>query len=271
MDRSRLYPSSRVRQSAFTLVELVLVIVLLGIIAAASTQFVGQSVDIYTTSVERDRLQQEGRFAVERMTRELRNALPGSVRVSSSGGTQCIEFMPVKAASTYLQPVAGAALTSLSVVDFPYTYTSGDLLAIYPIDANSVYVSSSALATLTGASAAAANQRTLSFNSHSFPNESPTRRLFIVNDAVSFCAADNALTRHAGYGLSATQAVPPANSILLAQNIRVVDGGVPVTVFDFTAGTPARSGVVHLDLRFSNAAQDEWMRFNQEVFLRNTP
>lgn len=263
---------SRAGQGGFTLVELVVVIILLGIIGAASTQFVRQGVEIYTTSVERDNLQQQGRFAVERMAREVRNALPGSVRVGgSAGNTQCIEFMPVKAASTYLEPaVDPSGKSSLSVVDFSYAYSSGDLLAIYPITGTNVYGSPSVLATLTGVTAPVTDQQLLAFNSFTFPNESPTQRLFIVDAPVSFCSSDNQLTRHSGYARTVTQAVPPNTGVLLAENIRVNDGGA-LTVFDFTAGTPFRSGVVHMDLRFSDTAQDEWIKFSQEVFLRNTP
>lgn len=260
-------------QGGFTLVELVMVIVLLGIIGAASSQFVRQGVEIYTQSVERDSLQQMGRFAVERMAREVRNALPGSVRVGgSAGSTQCVEFMPVKGASTYLEAAVDAAgKTSLNTVDFSYGYSSGDLLAIYPITATNVYGSPSALASLTGVSAGGTNQQVLAFSSTIFPNESPTQRLFIVDTPVSFCAANNSLTRHSGYSRTASQVVPPNTGTLLAENIRVNDGATAVTVFSYIPGTPQRSGVVHMDLRFSNAAQDEWIKFSQEVFLRNTP
>lgn len=260
-------------QSGFTLIELVMVIILLGIIAAATSQFIRQGVGVYADSVGRDALQQSGRFAVERITRELRNALPGSIRVGTDGVVQCIEFMPISGASTYLQPAADSAITTLNVIDFGYTFSSGDRLAIYPIAANNVYGSPSAIATLTAASAVVSDQQTLTFNSHSFPNESPTQRFFIVTSPVSFCAADNLLTRHSGYSASVSQPLPPSGQVLLAQNIRLIEGATPVTVFDFTAGTPVRSGIVHLDLRFSDAMSmgEEWIRFSQDVFLRNTP
>lgn len=258
-------------QSGFTLVELVLVIVLLGIIGAASTRFVRQGVEIYSDSVVRDNLQQQGRFAVERVSRELRNALPGSVRVGgSAGSTQCIEFMPVKAASSYLEPAAGSARTTLEAVDFSYSFSGGDLLAIYPIDTASVYGPSAVLASLSNVSSLAGNRQQLQFSSFTFPYESPTQRLFIVDQPVSFCVVDNALTRHSGYTRTIAQSMLPGISTPVAENIRIDDSGA-FPVFQFTAGTTYRSGVAQLDFRFSNAVQDEWVRFHQQVFQRNTP
>ena len=255
-------------RSGFTLIELVLVIVLLGIVAVASTQFIQQGVGIYVDSARRDALQQQGRYAIERINRELRNALPGSVRVATNASTQCLEFMPVKSASSYLQAVSNQAITSLNVVDFGYTFGSGDLIAIYPIDQSSVYSSPSAIGTLSGATAAVSDQQTLSLASKQFPAESPTRRFYIVTEPVSFCAVDNALRRYQGYARTATQVLPPNSGVLLAEHIRLVDGAGSVTVFDFTAGAAQRA-IVHLDLRFSD--DGEWVRFSQEVFVRNTP
>ena len=251
-----------------------MVIVLLGIIAAASARFVQQAMNIYIDATGRDALQQQGRYAVERMSRELRSALPGSIRVNSNATIQCIEFMPIQAASTYLQPVSDTAITSLDVVDFSYSFTTGDLIAVYPVDASSVYATPSALGTLSAATSAVAGVQTLSLTAKQFPDESPVRRFYIVTAPISFCAADNALRRHQGYGRTVTQSpLPPNTGVLLAEKVRLTDSGSNVTVFSFSAGTLQRSGVVHMDLRFSDSASlgDEWVRFSQEVFVRNTP
>ena len=269
---------SRLNQSqGFTLLELVVVIVLLGIVSVASTQFIVQGVSIYRDSASRQVLQQQGRFAVERMSRELRNALPGSVRVGTSVDTltQCIEFMPVKGASTYLQSVTGEeeeeAITTLNVVDFSYSFTAGDLLAIFPIDNSAVY-GGEALATLTGDAASGVDQQLLNLTSKLFTRESPTRRFYIVSTPVSFCAQEGSLMRHAGYTRTASQLFPPAGAVLLAENIRLDDGG-SIDVFSFATGTLQRAAVIHMELRFSNTATmgDEWIRFSQEIFVRNTP
>lgn len=255
----------------FTLVELVAVIVLLGVVAVASTQFIGQAVGIYSDSSRRDALQQQARFVTERISRELRNALPGSVRVAANAGNtvQCLEFVPLITASSYLQTVADVPISSVEIVDVGYSFSTGDKLAIYPIDETSVYQSPSAIRLLTAVGVAGPGKQLLNFSAYQFPSESPTRRAFIVNGPVSVCASDGQINRYSGYSLAATQAVPPAASaVLLAEAIRLNDSG-PVTVFEYSNGTLQRSAVVNMDLRFQS--EDEWLRFSQQVFVRNTP
>jgi MSHA biogenesis protein MshO len=132
--------ASSASQRGFTLVELVAVIVLLGVIGAATTQFIISGVGIYQDASRRDGLSQMGRFAVERVSREVRNALPGSIRVNISAGTQCLEFMPIKGASSYLGKVSETpAISNVSVVDFSYSYTNGNRIAIYTLDQGDLY------------------------------------------------------------------------------------------------------------------------------------
>ncbi len=265
------------KQKGFTLIELVAVIVLLGVVALSTTQFIKQGVGIYADTARRDNLQQIGRFAVERVSRELRNALPNSIRVNGN----CLEFIPIKGASTYLQSVTDAELSTLDVVDFSYSYSNGDLLAVYPIDTLSIY-NSFMLRPLAAPDAASGGQQTLNFSSapvSAFPNESPTNRFFVVTEPVSFCVDGNNLNRHQGYTQTEAQSVPPAGGVLLAENIQILDdsdndGLVDdvVEVFAYSPGTLQRAAIVHLDFRFSDAsANDEWVRFSHAVSVRNAP
>lgn len=261
------------RARGFTLVELVAVIVLLGLLAAISTQFLSGGARVYVDSLRRDALAQQGRIATERVARELRNALPGSVRVASDFGVQCVEFYPIVDASTYRGRVSDAAISSFEAVNFAYI-SGGAQVAIYPIDNNSVYgVGTVALAGLRQVDDALSDIRVVHLTApEQFANESPQRRFFIVSPAVSFCAQDGALSRYEGYATASAQPVPPASGgWLLADNIRLNDGGA-VNPFTFTAGTLERAGVVTLDFRFmDNTESDEWVRFSQQVFVRNTP
>lgn len=266
------------QQAGFTLVELVMVIVLLGVAGVGVSSLLTSGVQAYVDIARRDDLTQQGRYAVERMTRELRNALPGSVRVSSSGGAnavQCLEFVPIVAASSYLDLPVSAAASSFEAVAFSFSPQAGTnyYAAVYTSSESDVYNASpnNALRAISGVSSAASDKRTISFASPSqFPQASPQRRLYIVAGPVSFCAQDNLLTRHTDYAYTATQSLPPTNGITLARYIRIAENGAAYSIFNFTPGALQRSSTVQMDLRFSGkAGESEWVKFSQAVFLRN--
>ena len=278
------------RQSGFTVIEMVSVIVLLGILSAGVVHFIGDSTRIYVDNSRRSELTQQGRYAVERINREVRNALPGSVRASNNGATFCLEFMPVVAASSYINPVAGMPTQYVEVITHPDLVAggfNGSLAAIYAIDNNSVYgVASTSMAEINTISdenpaypddVAGDNLLTIALDApNNFPLDSPQQRVYIVNERVSYCAVDGLLTRYSAYGSAgAAQPLPPNTAgfggveFTIAEHIRVADSGV-VTVFEYTPGVLARTGVVHLDMRFrDDEASAEWVRFSHEVFVRN--
>jgi prepilin-type N-terminal cleavage/methylation domain-containing protein len=61
-------------QRGFTLIEIVIVIVILSIISAISIKFLVDSLQIYTMTVNQKALFDEGKLALERMCRDLRDA-----------------------------------------------------------------------------------------------------------------------------------------------------------------------------------------------------
>lgn len=266
------------RQSGFTLIELVSVIVLLGIVAISTTQFIRQGVGIYVDTVRRDNLQQQGRFAVERVTRELRNALPGSLRVLND----CIEFSPIEAASSYLGNVADFQKTSFDAVDFTYDSVSSRRVAIYTIENRDVYnFNRKAVIDLDSVEDVSSSKRTVNLKNysgpgHRFRNESPTKRFYIVTEPVSFCIRTNKLYRHDKYGWLKNQSDNTGDigsGVVLAEHIQTIDSnGNALSVFDFASGTLQRAGVTKLDFQFRDSSEaDEWVTFNHEVFVRNSP
>ena len=266
-------PRKLSKQQGFTIVELVAVIVVLGVMAVSTTQFIRQGVEVYVDTARRDNLQQQSRFAIERLSRELANALPGSVRINSDSTTQCVEYVPIVAATTYLNTITGVgAIGGVDVIDVGYAYSSGDSLAIYTLDNARVYGAVSNVIALTGdAAGPIANTRSLSFSPASFDEESPSRRAYIVSMPVSFCAQNNSLTRHTGYGFNLTQPLLPGNSVPIAEHLRIDDGGA-YTVFDYVPDSLQRAAIINMDFRFFDSSEsDEWLRFLREVSLRNTP
>ncbi|MGM0593038.1 MAG: PilW family protein [Pseudomonadota bacterium] len=77
--------SSHKQLRGFTLVEMIVTIVLLGIISAALAPFFFSAVSGYFDTQARARLTGEGRLALERLSRELREADPASISVNGGG------------------------------------------------------------------------------------------------------------------------------------------------------------------------------------------
>jgi MSHA biogenesis protein MshO len=263
--------------AGFTLIELVVTVVLLAFGALGISQFLGRVAETYVTVSQRESTTQVSRIAVERISRELRRALPGSIRVSSDATSQCIEFLPIEASSRYLDLPLTAPAASFQAADFPFTPRAGVdyYVAVYTLDPVEVYATGSANLTALDDVAAVDgdNQRQVNLAApHQFAADSPAQRFFIVTEPVSFCASAGALTRHAGYGFEASQPLPPGGGVLLAEQIQLLDGATAVTAFAFAPPTIRRAGLVSLDFRFLvSAVEDEWVRVSHEIFVRNTP
>ena len=103
--------SNRCRQhlsnvNGFSLIEMIVVIVVLGVLATGISTFVNFGTQVYTDATDREQVVSSARFAIERLNRELRIAMPNSIRVNANSLTgvnakQCIEFTPIVLSTTY--------------------------------------------------------------------------------------------------------------------------------------------------------------------------
>jgi MSHA biogenesis protein MshO len=89
------------QQSGFTLVELVIAIVIMGVIGGVVAVFMRAPIDAYFDSGRRAALTDVADTAVRRMSRDLRKALPNSIRTSVSGTNSCLEFIPTRTGGRY--------------------------------------------------------------------------------------------------------------------------------------------------------------------------
>lgn len=85
-------------QRAFTLVELVVVIVLAGILGVSMLIFFKPTVDAYFDARRRAELTDMADTALQRISRDVRSAVPNSVRTV---GTACFEFLPTSAGGRF--------------------------------------------------------------------------------------------------------------------------------------------------------------------------
>lgn len=249
----------------FTLVEMVVTIVVLGVIMAGSAVYITNSTIAYNDVAQREQLTSVGRLTIERVVRELRNALPNSVRISNN----CIEFLPIIGSSVYLTLPTDSPGNGFTAPAFNLNSASGTrYVVVYPYSQGALYSGGNPGPRAVFSSVAGSPTATVSLAAaHRFNRHAPQRRFFIVDSPTSFCIEGTNLNRYRGYSISAAQAAPPsATAELVAENIFLNDGGA-VTPFTYTPGTLRRSGIVALDFRF--AIDGEWIRLFHEVQIRN--
>ncbi len=88
------------RALGFTLIELILTIVVVGLVALAASNTLQLGFQSYNDSIDRQDNQMQAKFLIEKLSRELRHAVPNSVEVISNN--QCISFVPIERSAFYL-------------------------------------------------------------------------------------------------------------------------------------------------------------------------
>lgn len=260
------------RNAGFSLIELVVVIVVMSLVSVAGVQMIRFGVEGYQKMSSRQAMGSASRVAVERISRELRNALPNSPRVTATG--ECLEFVPITAAGSYIDLATETASDSFQTVALPASQqASNGRVVVYPLVTADIY--NPAAGVVSGQAALGSpdgdNRVTVTLDAAmQFAAHSPRRRFYLVPEPVSYCVAGEYLFRYSGYGFQASQlglatlpAAPPGRALL-------ADGvGVTTTPFRVQSASLSRNAMVALDLMFTTAGEST--RLVSEVQLRNVP
>ena len=262
------------QQAGFTLVELVVVIIIAGILAALGGKFIAAPVTGYVDLTRRTRLVDQAEMALRRIQRDIRHALPNSIRIDGSG--QFLELLNTVGGGRYRRypNVAAddildftAADSSFDVLgDLSRVPQEGDHLVVYNISSSGLsgnaYAAVPDNRALIGAGSSSA---TINIDPpFNFDSRSPRQRFFVVDGPVTYACENGALNRYDGYPLSAVQSAPPGggNSALVTRNVAGCD-------FSYDPGVSRRTGLVSLRLTLSEA--DESITLLHQVHVVNAP
>lgn len=298
-----------ISERGFTLVELIVAITLTGILTAVVAVFLRLPFSAYQDVTRRATLTDIADTALRRISRDIRDALPNSVRVSSpAAGIFHLEFLAVRTSGRYRsQPSGGATTCPLggwgagfndtfefgagvtdtcihtlgATPDFATIVPGSDFFVVSNLGVGVVGGDAYATGPATGgnksliaavaAGAGPAPEDTITFAAHSFLLDSPTARFYVVSGPVTYqCnAATGTLTRHDGYPIAAAQ---PAPLPAVGSNLAT---GVTGCIVAYAPGITARSGLVTITLTLSQAdpqtGQLESVTLMNQVHVNHTP
>ncbi len=279
------------RSAGVTLMEMVLVIAIVGVLVGATLFFaypVRQAVDVTV----RAELTDVADNALQRIGREVRLALPNSVRVTNAGSVYYVEFIPLRTAARYRAESSGAAcgsdtddlafdtadacFKSIGTIPNDTDVVPGDYLVLNNygpgFDGQNAYQVSGTLNRRSITSVSGAN--TVAYTSTTSwdrkLHESPGRRFFIATTPVSYVCNPSAgtITRYAGYGFNLAQPTTftSGTSALLANN-------VSACVFDYSPNVAPQIGLLTLRLSLAKTVSTgtESVALYHAIHVNNVP
>lgn len=287
-------------QRGFTLVELVMVIVIMGVIGGIMSVFMKSPIDAYFASARRAALTDVTDTTIRRMARDIRGALPNSLRLPTSGSPSlCIEFMPTKTGGRYRADVNGAGNGDpLNFAAFDSSFDmmgpnsalpdqaigAGDLIAVYNLGIAGADAynqdNTSPVAAAGVAAGALPNETNIPITAKQFPLASGSNRFHVIpatEHVVSYVCSGvgtnaggdgtGTLYRYARtlagpYAAPANCPAPPAGTPVLAKNVSACS-------FVYNGSDLQRNAVVQVTLGLTSSGES--VSLYHEVHVDNTP
>ena len=275
----------RTKLRGFTLIEMIMVMVITGIIAAMVAVFITKPVEGYVDSARRAKMTDAADTALRRLSRDIRQALPNSLRVTSVGGTSYIEFIMTSSGGRYRDAADGS--TGGNVLDFanaanlkfdvlgpPPGISANDYVVVYNLGPG--FSPADAYSGGNIAQVASVSGNTVTLASNPFAAESPSLpspndRFQVVpgdQQAVTYACPTTGttagnFTRTWNYGINAAQPTPPSggSSALLVANA--------TCSVDYAANAEQQNGLLSIDLTLSESGES--VSLFDQIHVDNSP
>lgn len=291
---------NKITASGFTMIELVMVISLMSIVGVMVSMVVSNQMLGYVDIARRAALVDKAETAVRRLARDIRNAVPNSIRVTGS----FIEFVPIQDAARYRARNSTAA--NSDILDFTQTDNrfqvlgsltppaSGSQVVIYnigltsggvPVAGSNVYAAvSSSVFPPSGSHVISPAGTSLTVNSDAsgdfltlgsafqFAYASPASRFYVINGALTYGCNLTAgeITRYSGYSLQTAQPNNAASAPLsTAPSKATLINNVTACSFSYSAGNAQRAGLLTIQIRIVD--QGETVELMHQVHVNNAP
>lgn len=250
---------------AFTLIELVIVIVILGVIGSMGADFISKAFMGFADTEARMEIYEEGKLALLRMEREIRNAVPNAVNLASATDLQigAIDEQAMQCATapcTFFQysdnnPAGKTFISDLSLA------LAGGAISIYNRNwSDFATAGSQRLYNITGT----AGPRKMNLHKAVIA-ASPAGRYYAVDKAIRYYLDGNVLKRaETTVSEGSSVSFAAATGYPLAKNISSL-------IFGYQAGTLTRNGLVTVSFTMQNPRGTESVDFYKEISIANAP
>ena len=291
------------RLRGFTLVELVMVIALAGLVSVMISTVLSRPMEGFIGQSRRAELVDSAAGALQRMSRDVRLAVPNSLRVSADG--QAVELLLIHSAARYRpnrigeqglrfstdaagtcsSTTQGGRCDSLQVLDDGFDPAGARWLVLYNIGAESggnplpgsnvwapanpgvITPTGTSFTPLAGAPAGESHIAlgNLPAGGFRFAFASPQHRLYLAETVVGYRCQGGQLVRYSYNTLnSALPAAPPPGS-----NPQPVARNVASCNFAYQPGSTQRAGLLTLSLGIAEAGEN--LQLLQQVHVDNAP
>ena len=248
-------------EDGFTLIELIMVMVLLGIVGIMGAEFISKAFQGFADTDARTEIHEEGKLGLLRMERELYHAVPNAINVSGTNSDTIIfgiidekEMQNVFGQYSEVNPTGTNTITDLAA-----GLPAGNFLSIF----NTSWGTFSGGSRIYSVTSTTGNIMTLNSN---ITVSSPYQRYYVVrNKAIQYQITGSTLYRRTAdvdsSGLAGFDAPQP-----VIKNISQ-SGALPY--FDYTAGTGTNNG--RLTIHFTISKNNESIAFQKEISIHNVP
>jgi len=284
-------------QRGATLIELIMVIAILGVIAAVASVFIKGPIDAYVDSARRAALTDASDTAIRRMARDIRKALPNSTRIPS---TDCLEFIPTKTAGRYRAAVD--VLSTGDILNFVASDTSfnmlslnsdlpadqkieiGDVVAVYNLGVSGAdaYAGDNTSTVRSLANDSGRKESTISVDAKLFPFASGSKRFYVIpagEQVVGYVCSGNGTDAH-GTGTGTLRryiaTLPGANSCTLpvidqnnVTSVSIMASNVASCNFVHNVSDLQRNDPVQLTITFTDSGES--ISLYHQVYENNWP
>ncbi len=288
----------RTMQQGFSLIELIVVIVLLGVLAVGGGLLILRPIEAYDDQLRRQQLVDQGEMALRQIARDIRRALPNSIRIAPAGAGFAVEMVNTVDGARYRDEIGGVDYVNPTDVldfispdaEFNFLGRLGNVtpaqiatmrIVIYNTSPPNIYAEAVDLTDFEGI--ITRGDMTIGLSTPNpgpdddedhvilsapfrFTQQSPGQRAFIVDGPISYICnpATNRILRYSGYPFSAAQPVPPVGgtSGLLVTQL----SGCNMT---YTAGTSQRGGILTVEITIDDSG--EAINLLHQIHVVNVP